>query len=324
MTRMQKLVGGSFLSLILISLVFFSRCGIQMQRVNSEADFVPLSMEDADSSSEWIEPLDDESAETEDSVTDLLSQLQSADNPNPMQDSEQTIFPQDSMNRLRAIVSEEMQDTPPTAPGESQDEQRIETMLAQLESAENEPQVRKTADITNMPVSTDAVAPTIAPAPSMASDEVIATESVTVDRTGPQPAPAAPSAIEPEPVTFEMLYRDALDFYYARRYSQAIRKFRQLLLRNDAGDLADNCQYWIGECYYAMGDYYQAIVEFEKVNRYADANKLADAQLMAGVAMMKIGQKRQARTELSLLATLFKKAPILKKVKHYLSLLERV
>ncbi len=323
MTRMQKLVGGSFLSLILISLVFFSRCGIQMQRVSSEDDFIPFGMESADSSSEWIEPIDDSDTPDDASVAELMSQLQSADSPNPTQDTDNKVFPLDSINRLREIVSSEMQDTPTSEAAEAGDEQRIESLLAQLESAEDETQASKTADIVNMPVSTDAAPPTVVPSPAVPQRDGGATESVPVDRMESEAEPVDRLVPEPEPITFDMLYRDALDYYYARRYQQAIRKFRQLLVRGDAGNLADNCQYWIGECYYAMGKYYQAIVEFEKVNVYPKANKLADAQLMAGVAMMKTGHKEQARTELSLLAMLFKKAPILKKVKHYLSLLER-
>ena len=50
------------------------------------------------------------------------------------------------------------------------------------------------------------------------------------------------------------------------------------LIHSDANhDLADNCQYWIGEIYFKMKKYHLSIKEFEKVFLYMDSNKRDDA-----------------------------------------------
>jgi len=93
-------------------------------------------------------------------------------------------------------------------------------------------------------------------------------------------------------------YQDALNDIYARKYNEAIAKFRQLLKFQDTDKLADNCQYWIGEAYYAQGNYEAAIAEFEKVFAFDDNNKVDDAQFMIGLAYIKIGDPAVAQIEL--------------------------
>ena len=61
--------------------------------------------------------------------------------------------------------------------------------------------------------------------------------------------------------------------------------------------LSDNCQYWIGESYYGLRNYNQAIAEFEKVFSFANSNKIDDAQLKLGVCYLRLGDKAQARNE---------------------------
>ncbi|KAA3663485.1 MAG: outer membrane protein assembly factor BamD, partial [Calditrichaeota bacterium] len=95
----------------------------------------------------------------------------------------------------------------------------------------------------------------------------------------------------------EMAYDQARNTMIDRNYSSAISQFRVMLVDNNTGNLADNCQYWIGEAYFAQGEYVKAIVEFEKVNAYPKSNKSVDAQLMLGIALMKIGQQDQAQRE---------------------------
>ncbi|MEZ4655791.1 MAG: tol-pal system protein YbgF [Candidatus Eisenbacteria bacterium] len=83
-------------------------------------------------------------------------------------------------------------------------------------------------------------------------------------------------------------------------YSLAILGFGEYLRRAETSDLADNAQYWIGECYYAQGDYRQAVVEFQKVvDRYPNADKVAGALLKIGFSEIRLGDKDDARTALS-------------------------
>lgn len=97
--------------------------------------------------------------------------------------------------------------------------------------------------------------------------------------------------------SFRARYDEALRLYYARRYREAITAFDALI--RDGGDptLVDNCQYWKGESYYGLGNYEQAILEFQKVFSYSDSNKLDDAQLKLGLSYRKLGNSERARLE---------------------------
>jgi len=104
---------------------------------------------------------------------------------------------------------------------------------------------------------------------------------------------------------FSAGYQDALDDVYGNRYTQAIAKFKRLLKMNSGNDLADNCQYWIGESYYALGDYELAIAEFEKVFVFDENNKADDAQFMIGMAYIKLGDPNLGQYELNNLMTFY-------------------
>lgn len=120
---------------------------------------------------------------------------------------------------------------------------------------------------------------------------------------------------------FGAAYQDALDDFYVRNYTRAIRKFRDLVARGDHPELADNCQYWIGEAYFAMGNYYQAIAEFQKVLPIERSNKANDAQLMIGLAFMKAGETDLARTELNTAINFGGSSEAAKKATRYLEML---
>jgi tol-pal system protein YbgF len=121
---------------------------------------------------------------------------------------------------------------------------------------------------------------------------------------------------------YGLAYQDALDDFYVRRFDSAIRKFQVLLQSNDKNELADNCQYWIGECYYAMGKYYEAIAEFQKVYAFAKSNKTPDAQLMIGLAFLKKGEKDMARAELNIVLSFDPRSASAQKAQRYLRMID--
>ncbi len=96
---------------------------------------------------------------------------------------------------------------------------------------------------------------------------------------------------------FKSRYQSALNEFNARNYQQALNIFNELILSDPNNLLSDNCQYWIGECYYGMVNYNQAITEFEKVFSFPNSNKSDDAQLKLGLCYLKLGDKQQARAE---------------------------
>jgi tol-pal system protein YbgF len=80
-------------------------------------------------------------------------------------------------------------------------------------------------------------------------------------------------------------------------YDGAIQSFQKILTLYPSHSEADNCQYWIGECYYGMKQYQQAVMEFQKVFAYTQTDKHDDAQLMIGLSYAKSGQKEKAQYE---------------------------
>ena len=98
---------------------------------------------------------------------------------------------------------------------------------------------------------------------------------------------------------YAQYYQDDLDDVYGKRFDRAIVKFQELLRQSDSDNLADNAQYWIAECNYALGNYQVAIAEFERVFAFENNNKTDDAQFMIGIAYLKAGDPRLAQLELS-------------------------
>lgn len=96
---------------------------------------------------------------------------------------------------------------------------------------------------------------------------------------------------------FKSRYQQALNLFNSRNYQQALNQFSELLALDANNSLSDNCQYWIGECRYALGNYHQAIAEFEKVFSFPNSNKSDDAQLKLGICYMKLGDRAQAIAE---------------------------
>lgn len=110
--------------------------------------------------------------------------------------------------------------------------------------------------------------------------------------TASRPAPATASA-----AGFMAAYQNARQLFESYNYDAAIAAFEQLLQQYPSHELADNCQYWIGESYYGLRQYEKAILEFQKVFTYSQNDKHDDAQLMIGLAYVKQGMRDRANRE---------------------------
>ncbi len=93
-------------------------------------------------------------------------------------------------------------------------------------------------------------------------------------------------------------YIDALSLYQARNFREAIKRFENLLAVDRNNELADNAQYWIGECYYGLEEYEQALNAFRKVFNFPGSNKLEAAQFKIAYCYLQLGQRSKARQEL--------------------------
>jgi tol-pal system protein YbgF len=120
----------------------------------------------------------------------------------------------------------------------------------------------------------------------------------------PVPAPAiqpSSSAVlegKREPVTpaVQALYDRGYTLYHQKHYVDAETSFQRFLQAEPNSELADNAQYWIGECRYSRGDMRGALAAFrETVARYPTGNKTPDALLKAGMSLETLGDKEGAR-----------------------------
>ncbi len=115
-----------------------------------------------------------------------------------------------------------------------------------------------------------------------------------VQPRGEQPrgevAPAEDSDATPE------AYRRGVSLVRQKEYDRAIQQFREFLRTNADSPLAGNAHYWIGECYYTLGDYSQAILQYNEVRQhYAKTDRAAPSLLKIGLAFLQMGNKSEAR-----------------------------
>ncbi|MCZ6450585.1 MAG: tol-pal system protein YbgF [Deltaproteobacteria bacterium] len=112
---------------------------------------------------------------------------------------------------------------------------------------------------------------------------------------GTQPAEGKPvlsGAREDEQVDYDQAWR----LMERNDYRGAIARFKKFLKSHSRSELADNAQYWIGESYYALKQFDQAILEFDTVRRkYPKGDKVPAALLKLGFSFAELGDKVDAR-----------------------------
>jgi tol-pal system protein YbgF len=133
--------------------------------------------------------------------------------------------------------------------------------------------------------------------------------SVSVAAAAPPPraggAAAAPSRPTPAPQSALVAaavadkYRAGLMQYGRGAYDEARKTFQQVFDAEPTGELADNALYWIGETYYAAGNYAEAMKFYRRVTaEFSEANKAPDALFKTALAFEKSGDLGMARNTL--------------------------
>jgi tol-pal system protein YbgF len=104
-----------------------------------------------------------------------------------------------------------------------------------------------------------------------------------------------PSAVRPPPKA-EDLYSSALKNFSQEKYEAAVLEFEEFVANFSDHHLADNAQYWIGECYYSRKEFGKAAAEFAKVEiLFPRGNKLAAALFKMGLALKELGRDQEAQ-----------------------------
>ena len=118
-------------------------------------------------------------------------------------------------------------------------------------------------------------------------------------------------------------YEEARKLLERKDYKGSIDKFKRFLKKYPQSEYADNAQYWIGESYYALREFDQAILEFDVVRRkYPKGDKVPAARLKQGFAFAELGDKVDARLILQELIDRYPQSPEALKAKQKLKTLE--
>ncbi len=126
------------------------------------------------------------------------------------------------------------------------------------------------------------------PAKSWESD---ATER---DPDGPYDPAGEGQNLTPEQI--KDLYDNAYLELNRGNYQLALIGFRDYLASESKGELSDNAQYWIGECYYAQGEYRTALEEFARVGRdHPLGDKVPAALLKIAYSHLQLEERDEAR-----------------------------
>jgi len=123
------------------------------------------------------------------------------------------------------------------------------------------------------------------------SQKTPAAQAVTTTPAVPAAATGSTAAKAPEDL-YAAGYKSVVD----KRFDEASEALAAFLAAYPDHKLASNAQYWLGEVYYAKGDYERAVLEFDKVvKNYPKAEKTAAAILKEGFSFEKLGSIKEAR-----------------------------
>jgi len=118
--------------------------------------------------------------------------------------------------------------------------------------------------------------------------------------------PKLPTFTQITPGNPDQLFAAAYGDYSRGNYDLAISEFRQYVETYPSSEMADNAQYWIGECYYSKKLLNEAVAEFDKVTLlFPKGDKVPAARFRKGVTLMEMGQQEAGRAELTALIRLF-------------------
>ncbi len=111
------------------------------------------------------------------------------------------------------------------------------------------------------------------------------------------------------PQTPQALFEQSNEALLRRQFPLAQEGFKKLLESYPDHSLAGSAQYWLGETYYAQGDYRTAAQSFlTGYQKYPKGRRAPDSLLKLGLALNKLGQRDQACSSLGAVAVEYPKA----------------
>ncbi|MFO7974761.1 MAG: tol-pal system protein YbgF [Candidatus Hydrogenedentota bacterium] len=108
-------------------------------------------------------------------------------------------------------------------------------------------------------------------------------------------APATSEAPETPQLDPVPAYNKAMEAYQRDQFEEALQLFSDFSKRYPDSEIADNAQFWQGECLYNLGRYEECIAEFEKLrNDFPDSAKVPYGMFNQAAAHLKLGQQARA------------------------------
>ncbi|MGE0043879.1 MAG: tol-pal system protein YbgF, partial [Vicinamibacterales bacterium] len=110
------------------------------------------------------------------------------------------------------------------------------------------------------------------------------------------PPPAAPPVAAAPGISPQRLYDTAWADYTAGQWTLCIEGFNTYLRTFPRSELADEAQYYIGECYFADGKFTDAVDAYTRVAAsYPTGEAVPNAYYKRGIAFDRLGQPDQAK-----------------------------
>jgi len=124
-------------------------------------------------------------------------------------------------------------------------------------------------------------------------------------RTAPPAAAASVAGLPPREQ-----YARSLGLLEKRSYEDAAAGFSEFLKNNPNDPLADNARYWLGETYYARGDYARSAQLFlDGYEKNKAGPKAPDTLLKLGLSLSALDKKKEACATFRELGKVFPSAP---------------
>jgi tol-pal system protein YbgF len=145
----------------------------------------------------------------------------------------------------------------------------------------------------------------------------------TTPDTAPAPTPAPPVALAPG-MTPQRLYNTAQSDFTMGQWALCIEGFNQYLRNFPRTDLADDAQWYVGECYQQDGKFQESIDAYNRViTGYPKGDRVPDAYYKRGMALSAMGQTDRARESFEMLMKLYPDHDMARMAKQQMDRLNR-
>ncbi|MBN1272602.1 MAG: tol-pal system protein YbgF [Candidatus Aminicenantes bacterium] len=118
--------------------------------------------------------------------------------------------------------------------------------------------------------------------------------------------PTVPPGLSDEQLSPLEVYNNAMADYLKGNFALAIEGFKLYLEKFPESPLADNSLFWIGECYFSLKQYPEAITSFnDLILNYPEGDKIPTAYLKKGLSLIELDKRDEAIAVFRLLISKF-------------------